>query len=77
MHEHPWVVHWPVEYLKEIHLRPGNIFTIEPIFAEKSTLSISHSDDFVGFTENGDVGAYREYTVSITDHGVEVLAGIP
>lgn len=76
LHEDPWIVHWPAEYLKQIVLQPGNIFTLEPIFTETSDLSISHGDDFVGYTKFGDFGAYREITILMTESGAEVIAGV-
>ncbi len=74
LHEQPGIVHWPARYLRSVMFRPGNIFTIEPIFTERSGLSVSGHDGVSGFTEMGDVGTYREVTVLVTENGAEVIA---
>ncbi len=74
LHEEPDIVHWPAQYLKNLELCPGNIFTLEPIFTHRSNLSVTHGQDSSGFTEFGDFWAYREYTILITDTGAECIA---
>lgn len=77
VHEWPSVYNRPHRNLRRTMLRPGMVLALEPI---TSITSQEYIMDPVNernlYTEHGDLGAQREYTIAITDNGPEVLAGM-
>ncbi|USN57567.1 MAG: M24 family metallopeptidase [Candidatus Peribacteria bacterium] len=77
VHEEPSIYNRPHRNLAKVVLRPGMVIACEPITAERSTdYAMEPGNDWNLYTEYGDLGAQREYTVAITDHGPEILAGM-
>ncbi len=55
-------------------MRPGMIFTIEPMINEGvAEATISESDGWTATTLDGKLSAQFEHTVLVTPHGVEIL----
>jgi methionine aminopeptidase len=53
------------------------VVALEPITALISREYIEEKGNARNlYTQHGDIGAQREYTVAITQEGVEVLAGV-
>ena len=56
-------------------LVPGMIFTIEPMInTGRKNIFIDEKDEWTVYTEDGSLSAQWEYTVLVTDAGVEVLS---
>jgi methionyl aminopeptidase len=73
-HEDPFVAHVGKKGTG-ILLVPGMIFTIEPMInAGKKKVFIDEEDDWTVYTEDGSLSAQWEYTVLVTDTGVEILS---
>lgn len=72
LHMQPLILHYPH---KEKHpLLPGMVFTIEPIFCEKSSrIAVDSEDGWSAFTLDGGGSAQFEHEVLITEDGAEVL----
>jgi len=70
-HMLPFVKHFRnTDYLE---LKPGMIFTIEPMFTEGSYKSTLWSDNWTVATIDGGRAAQFEHTILITEEGVEIL----
>lgn len=55
-------------------LVPGMVFTIEPMInAGKRQVYQDEDNGWTIYTEDGSLSAQWEYTVAITENGVEVL----
>jgi methionyl aminopeptidase len=54
-------------------LKPGMIFTIEPMINEGSWKDITWPDDWTSVTTDGKRSAQFEHTLLVTEKGVEVL----
>ena len=54
-------------------MKPGNIFTIEPMINEGTWKDVKWYDNWTAVTEDGKRSAQFEHTLLITDDGVEVL----
>ena len=55
-------------------LRPGHVFTIEPMLVEDgSTGSVLYEDDWTVATESGARSAQFEQTVMVTEDGIDIL----
>jgi methionyl aminopeptidase len=75
VHEEPHIYNRPQNSMKKRSFVEGMVCALEPITAIKSTQYVEKQwikHDL--FTEFGDIGAQREYTVVVTNNGVEVLA---
>jgi methionyl aminopeptidase len=60
-------------FKKDVILKPGIVFTIEPMLTlGKGDVKIDE-DSWTVRTEDGSLAAHFEYSVAITDKGVEVL----
>jgi methionyl aminopeptidase len=56
-------------------LVPGMIFTVEPMInTGKKKIYIDETDEWTVYTEDGSLSAQWEYTVLVTDTGVEILS---
>lgn len=54
-------------------MRPGHIFTIEPMINEGTWRDVVWPDKWTVVTEDGKLSAQFEHTLLITDNGVEIL----
>jgi methionyl aminopeptidase len=54
-------------------MRPGHIFTIEPMINQGSWKDVTWLDDWTASTVDGKNSAQFEHTILITDNGCEVL----
>lgn len=67
----PYVKHYRNDDLLE--LRPGMVFTIEPMLVQKSAEVYEWDDGWTVATRDGGLAAQFEHMVWITDNGVKVL----
>ena len=67
----PFVKHYRNE--DRLTLRPGMIFTIEPMLVEGSSQCFEWEDNWTVSTIDGGLSAQFEHTVLITESGVEIL----
>lgn len=73
-HEDPFVYHYGVKGTGMV-LFPGMVFTIEPMINEGSRqVFLDASNNWTIYTDDGGRSAQFEYTVLITEEGVEILA---
>uniref|UniRef100_A0A7S2UT99 Methionine aminopeptidase n=1 Tax=Fibrocapsa japonica TaxID=94617 RepID=A0A7S2UT99_9STRA len=70
-HMLPFVQHFRND--DRLELRPGMIFTIEPMITEGSQESVLAEDNWTVYTRDGKRAAQFEHTVLITEDGVEVI----
>ncbi|CDO94051.1 unnamed protein product [Kluyveromyces dobzhanskii CBS 2104] len=54
-------------------MKPGMVFTIEPMINEGTWQDVTWPDDWTSSTADGKVSAQFEQTLLVTDNGVEVL----
>lgn len=74
IHEEPYVCHIGKPG-KDYVLAPGMVFTIEPMInLGKADVYQDADDGWTIYTEDGSPSAQWEYTLVMTDHGVEILA---
>lgn len=73
LHMKPNVLHVP--NLNQLELRPGNTFTIEPIFIEGNSAELDQplDDGWTILSKSGGWSAQWEHTVLVTEHGAEAL----
>lgn len=71
LHMRPFVLHYRNK--EKLPLRPGMVFTIEPMLLEKGPEIDTWEDGWTVVTRDGGRGAQYEHTVLITEEGVEVL----
>lgn len=71
-HEPPNVNHID-EFDQGELMKPGMVFTIEPMINEKKPEARVLSDGWTASTVDGGLSAQYEHTVLVTDNGVEVL----
>lgn len=76
-HEDPFVFHYNTT-MDNVKLKPGMIFTIEPMINASSDYSITVDklDGWTIRTKSGDLSAQYEHTILITSTGHEVLTRI-
>ncbi len=73
-HEEPKVSHYGT-WGRGIRLRPGMIFTIEPMINVGGWEVRVLDDDWTAVTTDGSLSAQFEHTVLVTETGAEVLTG--
>ena len=74
MHEDPFVDH-TAKKGEGVLLVPGMVFTIEPMInAGSSEICIDDEDGWTIYTWDGNLSAQWEYTLLMTEFGVEILA---
>ena len=72
LHMSPLIMHFA--HNEKLTLLPGMVFTIEPIFCEKSSrIAVDSVDKWSAFTLDGGSSAQFEHEVLITEHGAEIL----
>lgn len=73
-HEDPFIYHYGVKNTG-IVLFPGMVFTIEPMINEGSrSVFLDASNNWTIYTDDGGWSSQFEYTVLITETGVEILS---
>lgn len=78
-HEPPQVCHYIKKSFMEfeddeaVEMRPGMIFTIEPMINQGTNRIIVESDGWTAVTADGLLSAQYEHTVLVTETGVEIL----
>ncbi len=74
MHEDPFVSHLG-KLGQGMILVPGMVFTIEPMINEgRAGVLIDENDGWTIYTEDGSLSAQWEYTLLMTETGLEILA---
>ena len=74
MHEDPFVSH-TAKFGTGMVLAPGMVFTIEPMInAGRAGVGINENDGWTIFTADGSLSAQWEYTLLMTETGVEILS---
>jgi methionyl aminopeptidase len=74
IHEEPNVVHFASKEVSFV-IVPGMIFTIEPMInAGKKDIYLDEEDNWTIFTADGKLSAQWEYTLLVTETGVEILS---
>jgi methionyl aminopeptidase len=78
-HEPPQVCHYITKSFMElendeaVEMRPGMIFTIEPMINEGTNRIVVESDGWTAVTADRKLSAQYEHTVLVTDKGAEIL----
>ena len=72
-HEDPYVCHIGKRGTGML-LVPGMVFTIEPMVNEgKEDFFVDEENEWTVYTEDGSLSAQWEYTVAVTEDGVEII----
>lgn len=74
LHMFPFVLHY--RNAERVPLRPGMIFTIEPMLVEGKPEVEVMEDGWTVVSRDGGRGAQFEHTVLITEEGAEVLTSM-
>lgn len=72
MHEEPQILHFGKPGTG-LMLRPGMVFTIEPMINRGRRNVVTEDDGWTVVTKDGSLSAQFEHTVAVTDSGVSVL----
>ncbi|MDZ5601335.1 type I methionyl aminopeptidase [Pseudomonas sp. RP23018S] len=72
MHEAPQVLHYGQRGMG-MKLKPGMVFTIEPMLNQGSRHTRTLRDGWTVVTRDGGLSAQWEHTVAVTQSGVEIL----
>ena len=75
-HAEPQIPHYGVRG-KGKKIRPGMVFTIEPMLNEGSHEVMLLDDKWTAVTQDGTLSAQFEHTLAVTKAGVEVLTKMP
>lgn len=75
-HEEPIVPHSSIASDGPI-MKPGMVFTIEPMICEKSPRTVLDPDGWTARTIDGKRSVQWEHTIAVTDSGAEVLTEYP
>lgn len=77
VHEWPYIYNRPHPSTKSITFATGMVVALEPITAQRSVeFTERPGNEWNIYTEQGDLGAQREYTVALHADRTEVLAGV-
>ena len=73
-HEDPFVFHYDIGR-DDVILRPGMVFTIEPMITATSNahVTLDRQDHWTVRTKSGENSAQFEHTIVVTDKGAEIL----
>ncbi|ACK72788.1 methionine aminopeptidase, type I [Gloeothece citriformis PCC 7424] len=71
-HTAPQVPHYGIKG-KGKRLRPGMVFTIEPMINEGTWEAVILEDGWTAITKDGKLSAQFEHTLAVTDDGVDIL----
>lgn len=72
-HEEPQVLHYATEELKEIVLKPGMVFTIEPMINQGKAPVKLLGDNWTVVTKDRKLSAQWEHTLTVTEDGYEIF----
>lgn len=72
-HEPPQVLHYAAEELKEIVLKPGMVFTIEPMINLGKAAIKLLGDNWTVVTKDRKLSAQWEHTLAVTEDGYEIF----
>lgn len=73
-HEDPFIYHYGAKGTGMV-LFPGMVFTIEPMVNQgKRNVFLDEENEWTIYTDDGSLSAQYEYTVLITEQGVEILS---
>lgn len=75
-HTEPQVPHYGVKG-KGKKIRPGMVFTIEPMLNVGTYEVVLQPDQWTAVTQDGELSAQFEHTLAVTKSGVEVLTYLP
>lgn len=71
-HTAPQIPHYGIRG-KGKKLRPGMVFTIEPMINEGTWEAVLLKDGWTAVTKDGKLSAQFEHTIAITENGVDIL----
>jgi methionyl aminopeptidase len=71
-HTAPQIPHYGIRG-KGKKLRPGMVFTIEPMINEGTWEAIVLEDGWTAITKDGKLSAQFEHTIAVTENGVDIL----
>jgi methionyl aminopeptidase len=71
-HTEPQIPHYGIRG-KGKRLKPGMVFTIEPMINEGTWEAVMLDDGWTAITADGLLSAQFEHTVAVTENGVEIL----
>jgi methionyl aminopeptidase len=71
-HTAPQIPHYGTRG-KGKRLRPGMVFTIEPMINEGTWEAVLLEDGWTAITKDGKLSAQFEHTIAVTEEGVEIL----
>lgn len=72
-HEEPQVLHYAAPELKEIILKPGMVFTIEPMINQGKAPVKLLADNWTVVTKDRKLSAQWEHTLTVTESGYEIF----
>jgi methionyl aminopeptidase len=72
-HEEPQVLHYAAPELKEIVLKPGMVFTIEPMINQGKAPVKLLADNWTVVTKDRKLSAQWEHTLTVTEKGYEIF----
>lgn len=72
-HEEPQVLHYAAPELKEIVLKPGMVFTIEPMINLGKAAVKLLGDNWTVITKDRKLSAQWEHTLTVTEDGYEIF----
>lgn len=72
-HEEPQVLHYAAEELKNIVLKPGMVFTIEPMINQGKAAVKLLGDNWTVVTKDRKLSAQWEHTLTVTETGYEIF----
>jgi len=72
-HEEPQVLHYAAPELKEIILKPGMVFTIEPMINQGKAPVKLLGDNWTVVTKDRKLSAQWEHTLTVTETGYEIF----
>jgi len=72
-HEEPQVLHYASDELKEIVLKPGMVFTIEPMINQGKAPVKLLGDNWTVVTKDRKLSAQWEHTLTVTEDGYEIF----
>jgi len=72
-HEEPQVLHYATEELKSIVLKPGMVFTIEPMINQGKAPVKVLTDNWTVVTKDRKLSAQWEHTLTVTETGYEIF----
>ncbi|MEA3405200.1 MAG: type I methionyl aminopeptidase [Pseudomonadota bacterium] len=72
-HEEPQVLHYASDELKDIVLKPGMVFTIEPMINQGKAPVKLLGDNWTVVTKDRKLSAQWEHTLTVTENGYEIF----